>query len=323
MNKSLTTCLNCLVLCLGVFCRCGGGGSGAAADPARASAPDFPMVEIPGIVAQPADRLDYMAQHFWDRFSALQGTTDSLHFKGLDADQVEEKFGLWATLLKSASPSALESGVRVATAGFRADSAAFVKYIALADKYFYNANSPVRNEEAYLSFLNSLLEAPLPDEDMRFIYEYQAGQCSLNRPGKPASDFAFVTPEGRQSRLYDIEAPVILLFFSNPGCPLCASYQENLQKNEPLVQKMREGAFKVVNIYPDEDVEAWRTYVQAYPSEWICGRDHLGKLLGGSLYSLRAIPSLYLLDADKTVILKDATYEEIEMKLYDLLFRDK
>ena len=31
-----------------------------------------------------------------------------------------------------------------------------------------------------------------------------------------------------------------------------------------------------------------------------------------SLYDLKAIPTLYLLDKDKTVLLKDATAEEIE-----------
>jgi len=31
-----------------------------------------------------------------------------------------------------------------------------------------------------------------------------------------------------------------------------------------------------------------------------------------NLYDLKAIPTLYLLDKDKTVLLKDATAEEIE-----------
>lgn len=267
-----------------------------------------------------------MTEHFWDNFSTLSGKTDSLTIHGIGSKAVEEKFVLWATVLKAASAEVVEKSVKSATRMAREeakegqDYSVLKAFIGMADRHLYEPNSPVRNEEAYLFFLQELLSGPLPEESMRMAYEYYARLCSMNRPGKPASDFSFITPEGKIMSLYGIKAPVLLLIFSNPGCPLCATYQENLQKNEPLTEQLHKGAFKIVNIYPDEDVVAWEEYVRTYPSEWICGRDHLNQLFANTIYSLRAIPSLYLLDADKNVILKDASYEEVEMKLYDLLF---
>ena len=49
--------------------------------PKKAKAPvvltrDFPMAEIPMMITQPAERMQWLGQHFWDRFTA----TDSLYF---------------------------------------------------------------------------------------------------------------------------------------------------------------------------------------------------------------------------------------------------
>ncbi|MDY6278220.1 MAG: DUF5106 domain-containing protein [Bacteroidales bacterium] len=316
--------LSIFVLCaLVAGCR---GRSAVNDGPSVESGNSFPMVEVPGVMSEPQDRVDYLTEHFWDRFADAKGTTDSLTIKGIPQKEVEEKFVLWVTVLKAASAPVMEKAVAGTVSAARAEASATRDYAVLnkltelACRHLYDPNSPGRNEEAYLVFLSALLSGPLPDESSRSIYEFQAKLCSLNRPGTPAADFKFITPEGRISSLYSVEAPVTLLIFSNPGCPLCATYQDNLRKSEPLSDKLHKGAFKIVNIYPDEDVQAWEEYVRTYPPEWICGRDHLGQLFSNTIYSLRAIPSLYLLDADKNVILKDATYEEVEMKLYDLLF---
>ena len=47
-----------------------------------------------------------------------------------------------------------------------------------------------------------------------------------------------------------------------------------------------------------------------FPKDWIVGYDPLQVIRSDSLYHLRAIPSIYLLDRDKTIILKD-TPEEV------------
>ena len=75
------------------------------------------------------------------------------------------------------------------------------------------------------------------------------------------------------------------------------------------------GKLKVVNIYPDADLTEWYNYLSHYPEEWITGFDAEGVLNSDTIYYLRAIPSLYLLDADKRVILKDAPLERVLQRL--------
>ena len=54
-----------------------------------------------------------------------------------------------------------------------------------------------------------------------------------------------------------------------------------------------------------------------YPAEWFNGFDPDMVIRTETLYDVRAIPSLYLLDEDKTVIMKDAP----EHKVFDYLGR--
>lgn len=284
---------------------CGGGGGNKT----KPQDPAFPMVEVPAIIAEPEARTDYLAERFWDRVTDI---------KSIPSEELESKFALWATLLKRVTPDVISAAMDRFFAG--SDSLKVATILPLADDCFYNPNSELRNEEAYLCFLKHLLRANLPDESKRTHYEFCLKMCSMNRPGYPAADFAFTTREGKIRTLYSVKAPVILLFFSNPGCPLCASYQEALEADEALNGKIKTGELCVVNIYPDADVEAWKEYVSHYPQEWVCGRDHLLKVRADLIYSLRAIPSLYLLDSDKKVILKDAVYSEVEMELHKLLY---
>ena len=59
-------------------------------------------------------------------------------------------------------------------------------------------------------------------------------------------------------------------------------------------------------LYPDEDLKTWERS-EAEPSGWIDARDADGRLRGEELYDLRAIPSIYLLDHQKRVVVKDST----------------
>ena len=92
----------------------------------------------------------------------------------------------------------------------------------------------------------------------------------------------------------------------------------NVLKGEPRISQMiASGRLAVLNIYIDEDLEAWRSYMPIYPDEWYNGFDPDFIIRNQELYNVRAIPSLYLLDAEKKVLLKDAP----ENKVFDYLVK--
>jgi hypothetical protein len=80
----------------------------------------------------------------------------------------------------------------------------------------------------------------------------------------------------------------------------------NALNNDPLISSLIDnGIMKVLNIYIDEDIQAWRSYMPIYPENWYNGFDPDYILRNGDIYSIRAIPSLSLLDKEKNVLMKD------------------
>ena len=74
----------------------------------------------------------------------------------------------------------------------------------------------------------------------------------------------------------------------------------------------------MINIYIDEDLAQWYKYMPIYPENWInCHNEDL-KIRWENLYDVRAIPSLYLLDREKRVILKDAPVNILMEQLHRL-----
>ena len=285
----------------------------------RFEALPFPDANVPGMIESAQERADYLAEHFWDRMTDTERAfpSDSVLVSGVRKTDVEQKFANWISVLDmtdlKVSEKAISRLCSRAIACETKDTASNVleTFLSLADKYLYDPNSPMRNEEYYLHFAKRMASYDGIPSEMKDKYAYHARMCSLNRPGTKAADFRFADRYGKMHTLHSIEAPFTLLFFSNPGCEACMSIIEML-KGEPKVSEMvSDGRLAVVNVYIDEDIAAWRDYMPVYPEEWYNGFDPDLVIRTDNLYSVRAIPSLYLLDKEKRVILKDAPEDKV------------
>ena len=304
-----------IIACLGLLAlACGPRKKAAPAKPTRA----FPSAEIPMMITEPQERLAWLGEHFWDRYTA----TDSLYFSdsvtvnGVTLEDLEKQVGIFVTLLEEETP---ETGftamvnlyTRMAAFQETFDGANLLPELtALVSRYFYDPNSPVRSEELYLPFAQALADCPLITPLDRERYAREARMCALNRPGTRAADFVFVDTAGRRHTLYGIKADMTLLVFGNPDCHACKELQAALEDSSELSAAIASGELKVVDIYIDQDLDAWRAHIPEYPTSWINGYDPSFVIRTDLLYNVRALPSLYLLSANKTVLLKDATPEQ-------------
>lgn len=92
-----------LALLAAMLVACGQRKNTSSAGEAVKSVP-FPEVKIPNMITEPSERMTYVLDHFWDGMmsASLAGKCDSLHVKGILKDDVEQKFGLYTTILWSA-----------------------------------------------------------------------------------------------------------------------------------------------------------------------------------------------------------------------------
>jgi len=274
----------------------------------------FPDISLPSMIQTQQDAADYYAEHFWDLLTDPERNhpSDSLLVSGVSRDDVEQKYANWLSILDMTSLKVSEKSVKRlydrALACEKKDSASnvFETFAALADKYMYDPNSPLRNEEYYFHYASRLSSYEGFSMEERDRYAHHASECSLNRLGHIASDFRFADARGRIRTLHEIDSPYTLLFFSNPGCEACMNIITMLKSEPKVAQMISEGRLAVLNIYIDEDIQAWREYMPVYPDNWYNGFDPDLVIRNENLYSVRAIPSLYLLDKEKRVILKDA-----------------
>ncbi len=288
----------------------------------------FPDVQIPTMISEQGRVLEYLAENYWTGITdpARDYLCDSAYVSGVDKDIVEQKFADWTMVLNNVSlQAAIRSVERLYDRSYACEkqnpaSNVFETFVMLTEKYFYDPNSPMRNEEYYLPFVARYASYEGLSELDRGRFERVARLCALNRVGTKAVDFRFADKSGTIRHLYDLEAPFTLLFFSNPGCEACMEIITVLKDNPSISSLIKQGVLKVVNIYIDEDIQAWRSYMPIYPTEWYNGFDPDFVLRSNEMYNIRAIPSLYLLDKEKNVLLKDVPEDVLFNYLFNLRY---
>ncbi|MCR4860478.1 MAG: DUF5106 domain-containing protein [Bacteroidales bacterium] len=277
----------------------------------------FSLPEIPAVYADPGERQDYLLEHFWDPFFAGDGPCDTGAVLGVERGVVEEKFALYTQLLSQLPLDYAQGKMRHFFSQVEGRQAAdtsslvFLQLEEIVSHYLYDPNSPLRDEDLYLPYVEGLAASPYTREDARPGYVYEARMCALNPAGSQAPDFRFTDLRGRTRNLYGVRAETTLLFFSNPGCYACQEIIGTLEAVPGIGEMIRSGALAVVNVYIDGEVDKWREYAPSYPAHWLCGYETDGRIREEWLYNVRAIPSLYLLDRDKRILMKDAPTERV------------
>ena len=272
----------------------------------------FPELQVPAAVQQ-EDRMEYALSHYWDAF--IKGAdgfkTDSLKVAGVSMADMEKAAGTYASLMRIAPPKesaqALESLEK--KLDDKGDTALFKGVASLLEKYFYDTQSPVRNEDAFGAFCAAASKSPLLTDAEKELYAKWASLAALAAVGTTAPDFEFIDISGRRRTLHGLRAEWTVLIFGNPDCTACRTIVEMIEANEDLGRIVSDGTVLVADIYVDEDIEAWRASAKDFPKNWTLGYDPLLIIRSDSIYHLRAIPSIYLLDKDKKVVLKDAPEE--------------
>ena len=295
-----------LILALALFAAsCGGRRS----RPQQTACVSQPRVFLPAIAParlSPQEQRDYLRWHYWDRFDFA----DTLFVREADTAQMVEAYARWVALIsdRPADAAPMDSLMRRASA-----SRPMLDYFTmLAQQVIHDPNSPLRNDEFYIPVMQAVLASPYYDEYERIGPAYDLAMASQNRLGQRANDFRYTLASGATGTLYGVKAEYTLLFINNPGCHACTETIDAL-KNAPIINRLLgQKKLTVLSIYPDEELDEWRKHLNEFPKEWINGYDKKFAIKEQQLYDLKAIPTLYLLNKEKTVLLKDATAQAVE-----------
>lgn len=215
----------------------------------------------------------------------------------------ERMVNLTKLILKSDSLS-LQTGLSLLFNNIKHDDKALNSVTSLINTYLNNPASPVRDTGHYIDFLNALLSVDSIPFSIREIEEERLRIASLNRPGIIATDFKFIDRDGKHDSLHNINGNKTLLIFFDPECSHCSAILNYIAKNPRINSAINDERLTVVAIYAEGKKDVWENAKGAMPSAWKIGYD-MSDILDNELYDLPAMPTLYLLDSDKRVLLKD------------------
>ncbi len=271
--------------------------SGAADDE------QLPLPSVPTQLREPRQRAAYIVEHFWDAMDFADTV------RSHNADFMEQNFSNYLSLFPLVDSTTLHGAVADLMRRAAAESGARRLTAEMADKYLYDPNSPMQNEDFYRLFLDVFLHDATLDEATRSRYAYQLTCIDKNRCGSAAADFAYTDRRGRRHTLYGTAAPRLLLLFFDPDCENCQKTLAHLRHDATLQHLIDEGRAAVLAIYAEGDDEAWQRAKDDIPATWMLGRD-ASHIEDKELYILRALPALYVLDSEKRVVVKDGSSNE-------------
>lgn len=280
----------------------------------------FPLVSAPAMISSQQELAEYYSKHYWNSFTSperAKGRCDSAFVSSVPKMEVMKAFANYLSILDMTPMETAKEGIRTFASKIHAcekrdtSSNIYNQLVEIAQKYLYDPNSQYRNEDYYQAFAESMSKSDLVDETTRGTYAYEAQMCSRNAVGTFAENFTFSDRKGKTGSLYGIKAEYTVLFFTNPGCKACLEIIEFLKGHPKVASLIESGRVAVVNVYIDEDLTAWMEYEPTYPKTWTNVYDHNFIIRGDDLYFVRAIPSLYLLDFQKRVMMKDVPQDRL------------
>ena len=81
---------------------------------------------------------------------------------------------------------------------------------------------------------------------------------------------------------------------------------------------MSSSAISVLAIYPYSDSEMWKTKKSHLPATWTEGYSPDGQITTDDIYYIKSVPSVYLLDEQKRVVLKNPSITLLQNTLRKL-----
>ena len=159
------------------------------------------------------------------------------------------------------------------------NAAAKERFENLIEHYFEDQLSPVRNDRVYLIFLEEMKNSPCFNETEKERIAFKIKTTNKNLPGDIAINFKFKDENGKEHQLSDYKDQKVILYFYDPDCENCHEVSAWLK------QQTIPADIKVLKMIADNHI----SYI----------------------YSLKNMPTIFLLDKENKVILKDCTAQEL------------
>lgn len=190
-------------------------------------------------------------------------------------------------------PADLSAGSAEALVREAAACGALPKLLEAAETQLFDTDEARMGE-----FLTAALASGKLSDSDRGTAEWMLHDViEVNAPGKIAAEFRFATAEKSENSLlgYLPGKPLAMILY-DPDCSHCTEVIEELSGLGSLVD--------VLAVCVESTPKRWEQTRGSLPADWVAAYDR-SDVMANDIYVIRRLPSVYLLDADRKVILKN------------------
>lgn len=260
---------------------------------------DLELPAVPDTLRTPADRAAYVIMHYWNSFDFDKDPRIN------DNAFVEQAFVNQLSVMPIATEDAQRQAVQILIARIASNPDAFGKIMALAEKYLFQLDSPFASDALYGYFIDEAIKSPRLGATRRTRLQSHKDIIELNRPGTAATDFTFTDSRGTTRKLSETGGDNRkLLIFYDPDCSHCNEAIDIISRKANLT------GIDVIAVYSGEDIDLWTSHQARMPQGWTIGYED-GAIQDNDLYVFRTMPTVFLLDRNNIVLLKEPQIDNL------------
>ena len=273
----------------------------------------FPYPAIPDTLRSVEQRAGYLSEHYWDNYNFadtlllkskevteqgfvnfidilnrlnLDNASKGVAHKDIAQKDITQKDIAQKDIAQKdivrkdiARKDITQKDIACFTRKAFSNAAAKERFENLIEHYFEDQLSPVRNDRVYLIFLEEMKNSPCFNETEKERIAFKIKTTNKNLPGDIAINFKFKDENRKEHQLSDYKDQKVILYFYNPDCENCHEVSAWLK------QQSIPADIKVLKMIADNHISY--------------------------MYSLKNMPTIFLLDKENKVILKDCTAQEL------------
>lgn len=260
----------------------------------------FSLPKMPQNLTEPQERAEYLAVHYWDNLNPILLRTAE------DSTVLEQAFVDFLSVMPIAGKDVAMEAPGILLDKLQSEREAYSYMMDLAYKYLYDADSPMENEEMLVPYLEYATDTLREDDYIRVRAERMRDLVMRNRIGTKAADFHYVNRNGNRGSLWNTDAERLLVVFYDPECTHCTKIMAQLSECPAVA----DGRLNVLAVYTEGKKDVWESNKNVLPKNWTVVMDVDG-INDDNIYDLKTMPTLYILDKDKKVLLKDVSVPQI------------
>jgi len=274
----------------------------------------FPAVTVPIIYADQQAQAEYLVKHYWDQFDF----SDSV-WVGSAEPVTEQALVNYLNILPYSSYDVICEGIKSLLDRADTNQAMYAYFSSRMEFYFSGQNATYRNDEFYIPVLEHMIASNSLDEPRKVRPNTLLPLLLKNRPNTQASDIRYTTVSGAKGSLYNVKSDYIMVVFYDFDCEDCNVLKKLIEESLIVNDMLKQRKLAIVAIYPGANMEGWKRSSSQVPAAWINGYDHNEEIANEGTYILRSIPTLFLLDRNYMVILKEPPFDYMEFYFDNIL----